>query len=145
VAPRAVIFLPIAFLVHLGEEWSADLSAWTRTALGAEITFQRFVIVNAIALPIVVAGTVASLRYPRVAWFGASLAALFGLNAVVHTLATIGLGQYSPGTISGLVLYMPLCMVILRSSMARLSHGVLVRSVMFGFALHGVVSLAAFL
>ena len=143
-APRAAILLPIAFPLHFAEEWFGGISAWTLTALGNEVSPERFLLINVPAFLLFVIGTLAAFHNPRMAWFVASLAALFGLNGVVHTLATLGLGQYSPGTVTGLLLYIPLSVIVLRSSAARLSRATFVRSVLLGVLLHGLVSFLAF-
>ena len=143
-APRAILLLPVAFLLHLAEEWFGGISAWTLVALGSEIRPERFALINGIAFPIFAIGTLAAYRHARMAWFGVTFAALLGLNAVLHTLATLGFGQYSPGTVTGLLLYVPLSAIVLRSSAARLSRPVFVKAVLFGVLLHGLVSFFAF-
>ena len=144
-APRAVLLLPVAFLFHLAEEWFGGISAWTLVALGNEISPERFVLINGIALPIFVIGALAAYRHTRMAWFAVTLAALFGLNALLHTLATLGLGRYSPGTVTGLLLYIPLSAIVLRASAARLSGAIFVKAVFFGVLIHGLISFLAFL
>jgi len=144
-ALRAALLLPVAFLLHLAEEWFGGISAWTLIALGNEISPERFVLINGIAFPIFVAGTVAAYFYPRMAWFSASFAALLGLNGLLHTLATLGFGTYSPGTITGLLLYFPLSVVVLRASATQLSRSVFTSSVLFGVLFHGLISFLAFI
>ena len=107
-APRAAMLLPVAFLLHLAEEWFGGLPAWTLIAPGGEVSPERFLLINAIAFLLFGIGTLAAFHYPSMAWFGASFAALVGLNGALHTLATLGLGYYSPGTVTGLLLYIPL-------------------------------------
>ncbi|MDH3650772.1 MAG: HXXEE domain-containing protein [Saprospiraceae bacterium] len=143
-APRIIMLLPIAFLLHLMEEWFADFSAWTLVALGTEVSSVRFVLINTIAFVVFGIGTMAAIRYPRMAWFGVSFAALLGLNGMLHTIASVGLGQYSPGTVTGLLLYIPLSALVLKSFATRLSVAVFVKSVLFGVALHGLVAFMAF-
>ncbi len=143
-APRAAALLPIVFLLHLAEEWFGGLSAWTLLALGNEISAERFILINGIALPIFVAGTVAAFFSPRMAWFSASFAALLGLNGVLHTLATLGLGLYSPGAVTGLLLYIPMSVIVLKSSFTQLSRPIFASSVLFGVLIHSLVSFLAF-
>ena len=143
VAPRTAGLLPIAYLLHLAEEWFGGFSAWTRTALGFEVSEERFLLINGIALLVFVSGTLAALRYRRMAWFAASLAALLGLNGILHTLASVGLARYSPGTITGLLIYIPLSVIVLRLSSARLATPVFAGAIVFGVALHGVVYVLA--
>jgi hypothetical protein len=57
---RIALLLPVAFLLHLAEEWFGGISAWTLIALGNEISPERFMLINGIAFPIFVAGTVAA-------------------------------------------------------------------------------------
>jgi hypothetical protein len=144
-APRAAILLPIAYLAHLAEEWFGGISEWTLIALGNEISPERFVLINATAFPLFAIGTLTAFHYPRMAWFGASFAALLGLNGALHTLATLGLGHYSPGTVTGMLLSIPLSAIVLRSAAARLSGATFARSVLFGVLLHGLVAFLAFL
>ena len=106
---------------------------------------QRFVLINGIAFLIFVAGTVAAYYYPRMAWFSALFAGMLGLNGVLHTLATLGLGLYSPGTVTGLLLYLPLSVVVLRASATQLSRFVFASSVLFGVLIHGLISFLAFI
>ncbi len=143
--PRAALLLPVAFLLHLAEEWFGGISAWTLIALGNEISPERFMLINGVAFPIFVAGTVATYYFPRMAWFSASFAALLGLNGLLHTLATLGLGLYSPGTITGLLLYLPLSAIVLRASATQLSGTVFASSVLFGVLIHGLISFLAFI
>ena len=143
--PRMALLLPVAFLLHLAEEWFGGISAWTLIALGNEISAERFLFINGIAFPIFVAGTVAAYYYPRMAWFSASFAALLGLNGVLHALATLGLGLYSPGTVTSLLLYLPLSVVVLRASATELSRSVFASSVLFGVLIHGLISFLAFM
>ncbi len=101
-------------------------------------------LINGIAIPIFVVGTVAAYYFPRMAWFSASFAALLCLNGLLHTLATLGLGLYSPGTITGLLLYLPLSAIVLRASATQLSGTVFASSVLFGVLIHGLISFLAF-
>ena len=145
VAPHATILLLIAFLLHLVEEWFGGFPAWASDALGTELSPERFVLINVFGFLLFGIGTLAAIRNPSMAWFGASFAALVGLNGVLHTVATLGFGSYSPGTVTGLLLYIPLSVIVLRSSVARLPRAIFASSVLFGVLLHGLASYLAFL
>lgn len=144
-APRAVLLLPIAYVLHLAEEWFGGLSLWTMAVLGYELSLERFIIINAIAFPIFVTGALAAVYDSRIAWFGTSFAALLGLNGVLHTFGTLAYGRLMPGTITVLLIYIPLSVIVLRSAASRFSTIVLVRSIWLGVLLHGLVALLAFL
>ncbi len=142
--PPLAIAVPFAFLLHLAEEWFGDFSAWTANVLGNEVSPTRFVAINTIGLVVFLAGTLASFRYPSTTWLIAAFAALFSVNAALHTAATIGFGTYSPGTLTGLVVYAPLSILLLRWAGKSLSHHLFVRAIWTGVILHALVSFVAF-
>ena len=144
-ATRAALLLPIAFLLHLLEEWFGGFSEWTLVALGNEGSPERFMLINIIAFLFFAIGMLAAVHYPRMAWLATSFAALVGLNGMLHTLASLGLGLYSPGTVTGLLLYLPLSAIVLRSELTRLSGTIFTRAILFGVLLHGLVAYLAFL
>jgi hypothetical protein len=109
----------------------------------SELAPERFAVINASGFLLFGAGTLAAFHHPRMAWFATSLAALVGLNGVLHALATLGLGRYSPGTVTGLLLYVPLSAAVLRASSASLSPPRFAGSVALGVALHGLVTFTA--
>lgn len=143
IARRYPVLLLIAYVVHFAEEWYGEITTWAKDALGYEVSIERLLLLNAIALALFAIGTVASMRSPRMAWFTISFAALLGLNGVLHTLATFGLGQYSPGAVTGLVLYIPLSIIVLRSSAAQIPITTFRRSVVGGILFHGLVTVLA--
>jgi len=143
-AHPAVILLPVAFLVHLAEEWFGGFLEWTPLALGYDISAARFMIINATAFVVFLIGAIAAIRSPKMAWFSVSLAALLGLNGILHALATAGFGLYSPGVVTGLLIYIPLSVIVLRLSASRLSAGAFRSAVVFGVVLHAIVPILAF-
>ena len=143
-APRTVALLPFAYMVHMLEEWVGGFSAWTATVLGQEVSPERFIIINSVALPLSCIGIAAALRWPRFSWFSVSFAALIVLNGVLHFLATLAFGSYSPGTLTGLLIYLPLGSFALRTSAKTMQPRTFYLALLFGFLVHGFVALAAF-
>jgi Protein of unknown function with HXXEE motif len=144
VAPRIILLLPVAYLAHVAEEWFGGFLAWTPVTLGYEISAGRFAVINGVAIVVFIGGTFAALRYPATASFGASLAALLGLNGAMHTLAAIGFARYSPGVVTGLLVYIPLCFIVLRAYSHRVTTWDLGRAVLVGIVLHALVGFLAF-
>jgi hypothetical protein len=138
-----VILLPVAVLLHQIEEWFGGFPAWATIILGSEISPERFLSVNALGLAIFVVGTLAALLSPHMAWLGVSLAALIGLNGVLHAFASLATESYSPGTITGLLLFVPLSALLLRSSARRLSRAAFAGSVVFGVLVHALATFSA--
>lgn len=133
-----------AYSLHLAEEWVAGFSVWTRSVLGNEVPAERFVIINGAAFLLFVIGTAATLRSPRCEWFAVSFAALLGLNGILHALATLAFGCYSPGSVTGLLLYVPLSAHVMRASRSRLPAAVFAKAVVAGVLFHAAVFVAAF-
>lgn len=145
-APRWAGLLLIAYAAHVCEEWwgGPGFSAWTHQVLGMEVSPSRFIAINAGGLLLFAVGIAAAIRSNRFGWIAAALAALLFLNGTLHLLATVGFATYSPGTVTGVLLYLPLGGLMLRRMSRVLPERVLLRSVMAGVVAHALVALAAF-
>lgn len=141
---RAVLLLPIAYWLHLAEEWFGGFIAWTSATLGSGVSVERFVAINAIGLVLFFVVPIAAFRNQNWIWPASALAALFGLNGVLHALATAYFGTYSPGTVTGLLIYLPLSVIVLRHMSLRMSAPKLVGSMLAGCLLHALVTFVAF-
>jgi hypothetical protein len=114
-----VWLLPAMFLAHVAEELAGGFPAWACAHFG-RITTTRFFLLSHVPL---VAGAFGA------AWLGARggragafvamtvLAVLVG-NGAFHAVATLALRQYSPGVITGTVLYAPLAVLVARRTLA---------------------------
>ena len=142
-APIAVILLPVAVAMHVAEEWFGGFIDWASLVLDVNIGADRFLAINMIGLVLFVIGAASAYREPRAAWIGVSLAALVGLNAIVHTVLSVAVGAYSPGTITGLLLYVPLSIIIIRWAATYLSRLVVGGAILFGIGIHAVATLSA--
>jgi hypothetical protein len=128
--------LLVAYLAHFAEEWYGEITNWAQDSLGYEVSIERLLVINGIALLL-------SVRAARMTWFTVAFATVLGLNGILHSLATIGLGQYAPGTITGLVLYIPLSIIVFRLSATDLSGTIIRRSIFAGVFFHGLVTFLA--
>jgi len=135
--------LPVALALHIAEEWSWGFTEWASVALNVNIGIDRFLAINLTGLVLFVIGAATAYRNPRAAWIGVSLAALVGVNAILHTVLSVALEDYSPGTVTGLLLYIPLCIIIFRWAAAHQPRSVLVGSTLFGIGFHAVATLSA--
>lgn len=91
--------------VHVIEEYALNFTGWASRALAAPVTWQDFHLVNAGVAAFAIACAVLGWRAPA---FSLSSAALVMLNAAAfHGGASLISGQYSPGTASALLLFLP--------------------------------------
>ena len=105
---------PATSLVHFADELFAagGFYTWVARIGGARISMTRFASASLFAL---VSITVASwaVRKGRYDWLLFTLAATIFTNALSHAVSSLATHSYSPGTISGLILWLPLGGVIL--------------------------------
>lgn len=141
--PRVALLLPVVLLLHQVEEWFGGFPEWTRYAVGDGVTAERFLLVNAVGLALFTIWTLAAFREQRIAWIVASLAALMGLNGVLHAVVSVLLGRYSPGTVTGVLLSLPFGIVVIRSALAALPRGLVLGAITAGVLFHGLVTLLA--
>ena len=141
---RASVWLIAAYLVHLAEEWFGGFPEWSRAIRGAGVSSKQFLLINACALVLFVILTARARRHPRMAWFPSLLATVFVINGVLHTLATLRYGVYSPGTVSGLLIFLPLGVFVLRAMWKHLSMAAFIVCLGSGGLVHGFVTFIAF-
>jgi len=111
--PQWLLWAPLAAaLAHIFEEfvWPGGFMIWYRRYRGpsaSSITPRFLVIVNVILLAVCVdAALVTSTPFGVAYWIGVS--AILASNGVWHLWAAVRGCAYSPGLITGLVLYVPL-------------------------------------
>ncbi|HKS25222.1 MAG TPA: HXXEE domain-containing protein [Thermoanaerobaculia bacterium] len=108
-----LIWMPlIAATLHIVEEfvWPGGFAAWYRAyrpETAASVSARYLVAVNALLLGVCALAGVLGFTPRGAALFLTITAVLFG-NALFHLAATIRRRLYSPGTITGVVLYLPL-------------------------------------
>ncbi|MDH3528979.1 MAG: HXXEE domain-containing protein [Acidobacteriota bacterium] len=141
-APFAVVLLPFALAMHIAEEWFLGFPDWARLALEIDIEAARFLYTNLIGLALCSIGAAISFREPGAAWIGVSLAALFSVNTILHAGLSVVVGVYSPGTITGLFLYIPLSFLIFRWSATHLSRAAFAGALLIGIGIHFAATLA---
>jgi hypothetical protein len=141
---RASVWLIAAYLIPLAEEWFGGFPEWSRVIREAGVSSQRFILINSIALALFVVLSVTARRRPGLAWFPSTLAAIFLINGVLHALATWRYGVYSPGTVSGLLIYIPLGVLVLREMREYLSESAFIACLGMGAVAHVFISFIAF-
>jgi hypothetical protein len=141
-----LLLLPVAFLLHIAEEhWAAEgLVKWTARLTSTPISTTRFIAINAIGWPVFAFLALIAVLQSRFVWLAATLSTLLLFNAFLHALGTAVTAAYSPGLVTGLLLYPPVCIAALRYTRKLASPGEFAAAICGGFILHGFVLLAAF-
>ena len=140
------LLLPLSNLLHLFEEWfgGEGFAAWTERAVGQPVSTTRFLILNGVVWPLVAVLTLAAIKKPSISWFLTTFGTIVVINALLHGLGTLASASYSPGLVTGLLLYLPLGSLAIRHGQQELPAGAFARAVFLGVAAHIVVALIAF-
>lgn len=110
-----IFWLPFCFAVlHIVEEfvWPGGFAEWYRSyrpTIAASFTTRFFVVFNAILLAVAFLLGWMGPMWPRGLSLWLILAALLGANGLFHVAGVISLKRYSPGVVTGVLLYIPLC------------------------------------
>jgi hypothetical protein len=123
---------PITILVHQLEEYFAHFPLWYSNLLDAELSNQDFIMINAVGLLVFTTISLSYLVTKNKLTLGI-LGAFIFLNGVIHLLLSIFTFSYSPGTISGLVLFIPLGIIIFKKIFPLLSQNEKILAFVIGF------------
>jgi len=100
--------LPPAYSIHLLDEYYFGFTGWFSGLFKVSLSSYDFIVINAVGLTatllIVLLFSFGKLNV----FFIAALGTLFFINGLIHTIASILTATYSPGTITGAVIYLPL-------------------------------------
>jgi len=112
-ASPAILWLPLlSVAAHLLEEfvWPGGFPEWYRRyrpERAASVTGSFLVTVNAILIGIAVLPPLLGPTPRGLAWW-LIVVAVGAVNAAFHAWATVRMREYSPGVVSGVLLYLPL-------------------------------------
>ncbi len=141
---RSVIWLmPAAYVLHILEEYIGGFSSWVNNDVRGTFDNLAFALNNiafmAILITLVTLNFRISARLPRIALVVFASANLFW-DGLFHLLSTPVLNAYSPGTVTAMLLYYPLSILI---GIVIIREGVLTRLAFFS-ATAGGLALFAF-
>jgi hypothetical protein len=136
---------PATYIVHILEEALAGerFHRWIGRVLHRALTLRAFLALNAVLLAAMVAATIA-IRAGRAFWLLPCLGAITAINGIGHAAGTALTRRYSPGTVSGLVLWLPLGLAALALSRPALPMGIWLLGVAAGILISAAVALVAF-
>ncbi|HUQ34564.1 MAG TPA: HXXEE domain-containing protein [Pyrinomonadaceae bacterium] len=135
---------PISYLVHIAEEYWGGFPSWIARFWGVESSLNNFLSWNGGAWVVMTLGVAVALKTKSYRWLLVSFATVVLINGVVHALASVLTRSYSPGLISGLLLFVPLGIVSLRRARRQVNARTFRAGVILGVVMHGAVVLLAF-
>ncbi|MDT4896162.1 MAG: hypothetical protein QOH25_1239 [Acidobacteriota bacterium] len=135
---------PVSYLVHIAEEYWGGFPAWIARFWGVESSSSNFLSWNGVAWVMMTVGVLVMLKTKSYRWLLVSLGTVVLINGLVHAVASVLTLSYSPGLVSGLLLFVPLGSFTLRRARQNVNRRTLRLGLILGFLLHMVVVLLAF-
>ena len=136
-------FFPITLPIHIAEEfWGGEgFLSWNARATGVVFSVTKFFTLVSVGFVLILVGVLLAQRYPKMRWIICALATIFLINGFSHLFATITQHQYSPGLVSGLLLWIPFAIWILIAEHRNTTRRTFLGGVITGAAIHGIVTL----
>jgi len=131
--------------VHFAEEWFIGFPEWAEATLNLNVDATQFLSVNLVGIVVFAFAAIVAYQEPRAAWISVSMATLVSLNTLIHSGLSVAVGVYSPGTVSGWLLYAPVSVSIFWWASNHLSRGVNGWAMALGLIIHGFATLSAIL
>ena len=135
---------PAAYLIHILEEYWGGFPAWIARFWGVESSLSNFLSWNGGAWVMMIVGVVLVLTTKSYRWLLVSFGTVVLINGLVHLGASIVTWSYSPGLISGLLLFIPLGASTLLRAREKVNRRAFRAGIIVGFLMHGAVVLLAF-
>jgi hypothetical protein len=132
--------------LHIAEEyWCGErFFNWASRVAGINMTEDAFLGINQFAWIVMFLGCVVATLAPEMRWLVVAFASAVSLNGVAHLLASIFTWSYSPGVVTGLLLWIPLGVFTLVRARGRVSRVGYLVGILLGFGLHTLVTLTAY-
>jgi Protein of unknown function with HXXEE motif len=135
---------PVSYLAHIAEEYWGGFPAWIARFWGVESSNANFLSWNGGALVMMCVGVALVLVTKSYRWLLVSFGTVVLINAVSHLLGSVWTWSYSPGLITGLLLYVPLGLFTLLRAKRSVNARTLRAGLIVGIVMHAVVVLLAF-
>lgn len=136
-----ILLFPATYLIHIAEEFWGGLPAYAAELTGLVISDTAFLAANGLFWMGMTAAVVATLRRPSYALLVVALAAIVTINATLHLCAAILTLGYSPGLVSGALLWLPLGVTALARGSRALPRRSFRTGLLMGVLAHALVPL----
>ena len=135
---------PASYLVHILEEYWGGFPAWIARFWGVESSLSNFLSWNVGALLMMAVGVALVLKTKSYRWLLVGFGTVVLINGLVHAGASLVTKSYSPGLVSGLLLFVPLGVVTLVRARRYVNRRTLRAGIIVGILMHMFVVLLAF-
>jgi hypothetical protein len=132
---------PATYALHILEEWRGGegFPAWFARLTGIELAAGEFLLWNVVALLLMSASIVLTMRLKSFGWLLLAYGTAFLLNALSHLCASLYTTSYSPGLVSSLLLWLPLGALTLLRFRKTLNRRARRAGLLLGLLIHCIV------
>lgn len=134
---------PLTYLAHIAEEYWGGFYRWIARIVGGALTAEQFLSLNTIFWLVMTAAIAFAFSSRAGAWLVIAFGAVVLINGSAHVLGSIFTRSYSPGAVSGLLLWIPLGVFTLRRAWRYASRSSFIIGMLLGITLHALVVLSA--
>jgi hypothetical protein len=134
---------PFSYALHIAEEYWGGFYLWLSDLSGADLSREDFLLLNGIAFVVMTAGVAIGSMRPGARWLLAGFGTVVLVNSLLHIGGSMLTRSYSPGVVTGTVLWLPLGLYALRRVRREVSAGRFAAGIMLGIALHLLVTALA--
>lgn len=139
--PLLVWLLPLAYALHMLEEWFGGFPEWIALVIGSPLPRPAFLAINAVAFTLAIIASRRATARESAGWMTIAVATVLLVNGLAHILGTLVTRTYSPGLFTGIVLYLPLAQLTLLRAWSQAEGGSFAGGVLAGLAVHALVPL----
>jgi hypothetical protein len=145
--PKQIAWLiPAAYFLHLLDEYfsGAGFSSWYSSMFQVDLSVNDFITINSVGFAVTLLIVILYSFNKTNIFLIAMLGFLFFINGLVHPFVSIVTATYSPGTLTGVLIYLPLGFLIFKKIFPLLPEQQRSLSVVTGLAIQLLVALIAF-
>jgi hypothetical protein len=138
---------PATYVVHILEEYfcGEGFYRWVARVVGFEMPPTRFLLMNGVALLLMIVAILIFRHAAAMRWLLTAYATVVVINALMHLAGTLWTRTYSPGVVSGLVLWLPLGIITLLRLQASATRRAFRAGLLTGIGMHVALLLLVFL
>ena len=108
-----ILLFPVTFLAHIAEEYWGGFAAVFAEFTGVAVSDTAFLAANALFWVAMCGAVILVLKQPSRASLIVALATVVTINASLHISAVFIWREYSPGVVTGVLLWLPLGVITL--------------------------------
>jgi hypothetical protein len=138
-----LLFLILTLPIHIAEEfWGGEgFLKWNARASGITFSVEKFLLLLSFGFALVLVGALLVRKYPRMRWIVSALATIYLINGMSHLISTISNHRYSPGLISGVLLWIPGGVWILLYESRNTTRKTYYGGAITGVGIHAIITL----